>query len=376
MKQKIRSQEQPDITFFLARLGSGGIGKMRLHLIEALSKKGYRVDLVLGDLSGPYVKRLKNFAHVYPLPTSHPWLGVPWFARYLSRRRPRAVVCEKLRTNVVAHQAKRWSKGHCDVFASVHGVLSHKLDREGLSRRKAEKKYHLIARWYPQNKGFIAVSRGIAQDLYERFRIPLEKIHVVPNPVLTPRTFELADDPPEHPWFLQHEKPVFLSVGRLERQKGFPVLLEAFARVRSVQPSRLVILGEGSQRPLLEKMIRELDLGDAVLLPGFVDNPYPFMRHADAFVLASLWEGFGNVLVEAMAFGTPVVATDCPAGPREILEDGRLGPLVPVNDVQALADAMLHVLRVPPPREPLIRASRRYTADKAAEGYVKALGLD
>ncbi|MBC7357552.1 MAG: glycosyltransferase [Desulfacinum sp.] len=370
------SQDNPHICFFLARLGAGGIGKMRLHLTRALIRRGYRVDLVLGDLSGPYVGQLDKGVRVHPVHSSHGVLGIPLFASYLRRRRPRVVVCEKLRVNVVAHRARRLAGVSCRIYASVHGLLTHKLYQEGLDRRKVRKKERLIQRWYGENDGFLAVSKGIAVDLHENFQVPGDKIHVVHNPVVTREVMGLSRHEANHPWLKDKTAPVVLSAGRLDRQKGFDTLLEAFAGVVRNGNGRLIILGEGPQRPELELLIDRLGLRESVSMPGFVDNPYPFMRHADAFVLSSRWEGFGNVLVEAMAFGTPVVSTDCPVGPREILEGGRLGRLVPVDDVPAMTEAILETLRSKPSPEPLIRAAGRYTDEQAAQGYLKALGFE
>jgi glycosyltransferase involved in cell wall biosynthesis len=152
--------------------------------------------------------------------------------------------------------------------------------------------------------------------------------------------FEKSKRPFEHPWFRSGEPPVILGVGRLTGQKAFEVLIEAFAQVRKKQRARLIILGEGEQRSMVEALIKCLGLQADVELPGFVANPYPYMAHARLFVLSSRWEGLPTVLVEAMSLGTPVIATDCPSGPREILKNGLYGPLVQVDDPGALALAM------------------------------------
>ena len=374
-KEMAGEQKPPDVCFFMSRLGTGGIGKMRFNLAQELIRQGYKVEFVLGDSSGPYVSKVKSIAPVVDLHTSHGLLGVVPFAAYLLARRPKAIVCEKLRVNVVALRARRLVRAKSTIFASIHGVLSHKLYKQGLSDRKAKKKRLLIERWYRENDGFIAVSRGIKEDLVRRFGIPSEKVHVIYNPVVSPDIASLAESPPEHPWLLEKKLPVIIGVGRLAPEKGFDVLLRAFGEVLRSLKCRLLILGEGSERGRLEQLASHLGISQYVSMPGFVHNPYPYLKRADLFVLSSKWEGFGNVIVEAMACGTPVVATDCPVGPREILEGGRLGTLVPVGDHHALSQAILRSLNEPVSKDVLIHASRRYTVEEAARRYIDVLGL-
>jgi glycosyltransferase involved in cell wall biosynthesis len=165
---------------------------------------------------------------------------------------------------------------------------------------------------------------------------------------------------------------VVLGVGRLTAQKDFPSLIRAFAKVRAQKPCRLVILGEGELRGELEALVASLDLSADVALPGFTDNPFAWMRQSSLFVLSSAWEGFGNVLVEAMACGTPVVSTNCPSGPAEILENGRWGRLVPVGDVDALADAMLATLAETTHADVATRA-QDFGVEQAVAGYLGLL---
>jgi len=166
---------------------------------------------------------------------------------------------------------------------------------------------------------------------------------------------------------------VLLAVGRLVPQKDYPTLLRAFARVRSVEQVRLVILGEGRQRRSLERLVRRLGIADAVQLPGYVDNPYAYMAHAAAMVLSSAWEGIGNVLIEALACGCPVVSTDCPGGTAEVLGHGAYGKLVAVGDVDALAQAMAEILSETPDRERLRARAQEFSIDHIADSYLAVL---
>jgi glycosyltransferase involved in cell wall biosynthesis len=218
----------------------------------------------------------------------------------------------------------------------------------------------------------VAVSRGAAEDLASTSGMPRDRVEVVYNPVITPAVMALAGETPDHPWFGPGEPPVVLGVGRLTRQKAFGTLVRAFAEVRRRRPLRLIILGEGEDRPMLEALASELGVGDDVALPGFRENAMAYMARSALFVLSSAWEGLPTVLIEALAAGTRVVSTDCPSGPREILQEGRLGPLVPVGDVPALAAAMSGALDRPAGNVPP-DALRPFTRDAAVDHYLRLI---
>jgi glycosyltransferase involved in cell wall biosynthesis len=232
-------------------------------------------------------------------------------------------------------------------------------------------------RWlYPLVDQIIAVSQGVAEDIREITGLPPERITVIHNPVITARLLAMAREPVAHPWFNAAEPPVILGAGRLTRQKDFPTLIRAFARVQRHRPARLVILGEGRQRLALKTLAAELGVASEVDLPGFVVNPYAYMAKAAVFALSSTWEGSPNVLTEALALGTPAVATDCPSGPREILGEGRYGALVPVSDSASLAQAILATLDDPPDCTLLRQAVREYSLESSVLAYLQALGLE
>jgi glycosyltransferase involved in cell wall biosynthesis len=219
----------------------------------------------------------------------------------------------------------------------------------------------------------VAVSEGVADDLVSEVGLPRSAIRVIYNPVVTPELAARAEEPLVHPWLVPGSAPVLLAAGRLSAQKDFPTLLRAFARVRAARPARLIILGEGELRAQLEAQAVALGLGEDVQFPGFVENPYAYMRRAGVFVLSSAWEGFGIVLVEAMACGAPVVSTDCPVGPAEILEGGRYGPLVPIGDDGALAHAILSALDCPMDPERLRARAGDFALEKIGRQYLEVL---
>lgn len=202
----------------------------------------------------------------------------------------------------------------------------------------------LVRHFYRHADAIVPNSEGVLTDLMTVTGLPRSRFTKIYNPMVTPRLFELCRRSPEHPWFEHSGVPVVLAVGRLEEQKDYPTLLRAFAEVRRSRRVRLLIFGEGSERAGLEDLARRLAIEEDVGLPGFTSNPYAAMASAACFVLSSRWEGLPGVLVEALACGAPLVATDCPSGPREILENGRFGKLVSVGDVKGLAEAIGQVL--------------------------------
>lgn len=361
------------LAVLVASLAHGGIGKMRVHLINEFIRQGVDVDLLVAEADSPYMGRLDASVRVFNLGTSHAWTSVPGIARYLRRERPDAMLTQRIRVNVAALRARRLARSTVPVYVTLNTNLSAQLD--SMPAGKRARQLAKLCRYYPRNDGLIAVSRGVAEDAAALIGIDRGRIQSIANPVVTPALFEAARQDPGHAWFGGGEAPVVVSVGRLEPQKDFETLLRAFARLHGDCPARLIILGEGKQRDMLAGLAAELGIAGAVDMPGFVDNPHAYMARARLFVLSSRWEGSPNGLTEAVALGTPVVATSCPNGPSEILEDGRYGELVPVGDVEALAGAMQRTLDAPLSAEVLRRAGERYSAENSARHYLAAMGL-
>ena len=216
---------------------------------------------------------------------------------------------------------------------------------QGLPRRSWMRR-RVWGTLYPRAAAIVAPTQSVARETAQVSGLAERAIKVIPNPVLDSSFAYKASDPLDHPWFGEG-LPVVLGVGRLTRQKGFDSLIPAFDLVRHQTPAKLVILGDGEDRQALQGLVRRLKLDEVVDLPGYVQNPYAYMSRAAVFVLSSRWEGPGHVLIEALASGAPVVSTDCPFGPRDILLNGRAGLLVPVGDPGAMAAAILQVLQDP-----------------------------
>jgi glycosyltransferase involved in cell wall biosynthesis len=270
--------------------------------------------------------------------------------------------------NLVAMAAGRVPGVRTRTVISIHNNLGKEMEGpRGVRERTIP---WLLGRLHRWADAIVAVSEGVADDFARQTDIPRRRIDVIYNPVIMPGLLSSASAQPPHPWFENSNRPVILGVGRLTRQKNFPALVDAFALVKRNHAARLVILGEGPERPVIEARVRDLDLQDSVALPGFVDNPYACMSRARVLALSSDWEGLPTVLIESLAVGTPVVATDCPSGPREILQGGAFGSLVPTGDVPALASAIARALangRISPPMDAL----RPFTPDVVLDQYRK-----
>ncbi len=362
------------IAIFVSFSGQGGVERMITHLADGMVEVGFQVDLVLAKARGEHLAAIPSRVRVVRLGSRHTLTSLPALIRYLHRERPAALLAAKDRAIKVAVLARLFNRGAPRLVGRLGTTVSAALD--GRSRLKRWMWYGGMRLFYRGVDGIVAVSEGVADDVRNITGLPASHIRVVRNPVVTRRMREAAEEKPAHPWLAERELPVILGIGRLTRQKDFPTLLRAFARLQEKHPSRLIILGEGGERARLESMTGELGIDGKVALPGFVANPYAWIGRADLFVLSSAWEGSPNALTEALALGIPAVSTDCPSGPREILQGGRYGPLVPVGDVEALAAAMARTLTAPLPRETLQRAVEQYNVEASTRGYLRALGMD
>jgi glycosyltransferase involved in cell wall biosynthesis len=369
---------QPDICIFspLGRGGTsqhGGITPVVLNLATAFSEAGRRVELLTFAPQDPRTlfPSLAETVQVRNLGRGSRLRHLFRLAAYLRERRPAVLLSAGLRPNLIAAACKRLLRPPGRLFLSLHNSLSPGLGELGSIRRRL--RIRGMRATYPAADGLVCVSAGVEEDLRRYLDPPSGKLHVIYNPVLSPQQIGRGPAVPPHPWLESGQPPLILGAGRLTRQKDFPTLIRAFALVAAQLDCRLMILGEGQERSALEGLVAELGLSDRVALPGFVTDAMGYMGHARLFVLSSAWEGFGMVLVEAMAMGTPVVSTDCPSGPREILRDGELGPLVPVSHPEALASAMLQVLDAPPDPARLQQRAEDFTSDRAAERYLRLM---
>jgi glycosyltransferase involved in cell wall biosynthesis len=293
------------IALFLPSLIGGGAERVMVNLACGFTKLGFCVDIVLVKAQGTYLQDIPPEIRIVDLKAERTLYSLPKLVGYLLREKPEALLSALEQANVVALWAKKLAFSPVRVVVSVHSTLS-------VSSQKAFSWRGRLSPWwahffYPWAEAIVAVSQGVAEDLIACTGLPRREVHVIYNPIITPELFIKAEEPLDHPWFRLGEPPVVLGVGRLAEEKDFPTLIRAFALVKKERPVRLVILGEGEDRSKIESLVRKLGLEKEVALPGFVENPYKYMKRAAVFVLSSRWEGFGNVLVEAMTLGTPVV---------------------------------------------------------------------
>ncbi|MCU0834761.1 MAG: glycosyltransferase, partial [Chromatiaceae bacterium] len=330
------------------------VERMVMNLVRGFVELGRRVDLVVMRAEGPHLTGLPAEVRLVRLGVRHSLLAPPALARYLRQTRPSAFLAAKDRAGRAAVLARALAGTDTRIVLRLGTNLSTAMaSRPAIARWL---RYWPIRRLYPRVDQIVAVSQGVAEDTAQIARLPAKRIRVIRNPVITPELAMLAAAPCPHPWLEPGQPPVILGMGRLQRQKDFPTLL-----------------GEGGGRGGLEGLITGLGIGGDVDLPGFQANPYAYLARAALFVLSSAWEGSPNALAEALALGTPVVSTDCPSGPRELLDGGRFGPLVPVGEVAALAKAIAatldeHLLPVV-----LQAAVAEYSQGESARRYLEVL---
>lgn len=330
------------LAVLLHDLRGGGAERVSLNLVRGMVEAGREVDLVLVRAQGKYLDLIPPGARVVDLDKSNVFKAIPALARYLRRERPKAVLSGLTHMNVAVLIAKLLARGRTRVAVTEHNQISLKAAKaEGLRGRLI---YRLVPALYPFADDVIAVSNGVAADVETFSGLKSGTVRCVYNPVYDQSLSDAAAKPVDHPWLQPGQPPVLLAAGRLHEQKGFDVLLRALQIVLRTTSCRLIVMGEGELRPKLEALVAELGLTEHVSLIGFVENPYAMMSRAGAFVLSSRWEGLPTVLIEALACGAPVVSTDCPSGPDEILEGGRYGVLVPVENPEALAAGIVQAL--------------------------------
>lgn len=291
--------------------------------------------------------------------------------RYVREARPHAVLSFLNYPNAVLLLASRRLRGETRILVSVRNHMSAAAGANESNWVRSVPR--LMCRLFGRADAVVAPSHGVAADVAAITGLAPDRISVIYNPVFRPELAALAEAPVDHPWLAEGNEPVVLGVGKLKIQKDFPTLLRAFALVRKRRPARLIILGEGKGAADLVALAASLGIAGDVDFCGQVQNPFAFYRRAAVFVLSSRWEGLPNALIEAMACGCAVVSTDCPSGPREILEGGRYGALVPVGDAEAMAEAILAVLADPPAPAAATERARLFSLEVAVPRFEQVM---
>jgi glycosyltransferase involved in cell wall biosynthesis len=340
---------------------------MHINLAPALMAREIQITFLVHRIEGSLVDDVPPGVRLVSL-ECYRTLGALWpLVRFLKKERPDILLSNLGHTNIIALWAAALARVRTRVIVMQHSVLSSECSpRRGWQFRVLPFAYRLFLGWAD---GIVAVSEGVADDLSRLTGIKRNRITVISNPLISSDFSSRMEEPAAHPWLMDGGPPVILGVGRLIEPKDFAMLMSAFSIVTQTCDARLILLGEGPMRESLVAHAEKLGITDRVSLPGFQKNPLPFMRRAAVVVMSSWYEGFGNVLVEALACGTPVVSTNCPYGPAEILDNGRFGGLVPVGDKEAMAGAILDTVSTPPPSDSLRRRGHEFTVDRAAILY-------
>lgn len=356
---------------FLPSLDGGGAERVVLNVATALARRGHSVDLVLGRLTGAYLDQVTDELEVISLKCRKMIFGILPMSRYLRRRRPDVLMSTTEVANIVAVAAARCALGPPvrTVLRQEHTFSVMRSSAKGRQRLL----FPLLKQALRRADAVVAVSSGVAADLARHVLRADQRARPVPNPAFREQIVADAGLATMHPWLQDDASPVVLAAGRFDPIKGYPTLLAAFARVVRARRVRLIILGDGPERERLTALAGTLRIAEFVDMPGFQRNPYAYMARAQVFVLSSRSEGMPNVLIEAMACGTPVVSTDCPHGPREILADGKWGRLVPVGDPKAMAAAILRTLDEVPDRDSLVARARCFSLEPAVDAYERIL---
>lgn len=357
------------LALFLPSLHGGGAEKTMLNLAAGIAARGYKVDFVLVKAKGQYLDQFPGTVRLVDLKASRAIMCFPALIRYLRMEQPDCLL-SALHVNTIALIASMISNCSTRVIVSERTTVSHLVKNSSSLRLKLVP--ILIRSLYPLADRIVAVSKGVAEDLSNAIGISRNRIEVIYNPVVTPLLRKKARAYIKHPWFEENAPPVILSVGSLTPQKNFGLLISAFAYLRQTQKARLLILGEGEKRHELESQVKRLNLQQDIKMPGFVENPYPYMTRSAVFVLPSKREGLPGVIIEALYCGIPIVATDCPGGSSEILANGKYGKIVPVRGPKTMAHAIKSALNGETPH-PTHKSWKPYELETVVDQYLNTL---
>jgi glycosyltransferase involved in cell wall biosynthesis len=361
------------VALFVPSLHGGGAEQVMLTLANGFASRGLRVDLVLVKATGALLGEVSSSVRLFVLDAPKVIASLPHLVKYLRCEQPSVLLSTLNTANVVAVWASQFAATPTRTIVRQASRFSWDIQ---IAPQPRKAMLRSLVRWsYPRADVVVAVSSGVATDLARTAGVPRTRIRTLPSPLLRADVRRKAEAPLEHPWFDDPEVPVVLGVGRLSVVKGFTTLLHAFARARQQRPCRLVILGEGPERERLEALSRELGVESDVCLPGFSPNPFAYMARAGVFVLSSASEGSPGVLIQALACGAPVVATECDPAVRELLGDGELGETVAVGDSPNMARAIRTALDRPKRRAPDAVVAQ-FDEDRAVDGYLRLLTIE
>lgn len=364
-------------TFFIPYLTDGGVTRSTYNLARCFVAKGHQVEFLCVKLAGDMALSIQNQSeiNVTVLNARRALFALPRLKRHFERAKPDVVISAQHYANIISVWARMLSR-HKPKLIATERVHIHS-DLSQLPVWKMRVLNWLVRRFYKRADHIVVNSKSGARALRDFIDDRAGKVKTIYNCVDFENIRQLAQADLRHP-FLNKSAPLIVSVGRLERQKGFDILLQAFAKLRRRLKANLIIVGDGELTGELRALTAKLGLNDCVSLPGFDVNPYRYMKNADLFVCSSRYEGFGNVLPEAQACDTLVASTDCPVGPNEILMDGAAGLLAASADADSLERTIWDALNLPPDRAAaIIGVARdnlsRFGRDEICDSYTRLM---
>jgi len=335
------------IALFIADFSLGGAERVFATLARGINSRGHQVDLLIGNTNGAVnLDLVPKQVRVIDLKVKRTRNSLPLLIGYLKRHKPEVMLSTRIESCCFALLAKILSGVKTSIILREANTVSYDLKKYTFKKRLV---LGLFMRFlYPFADMTICVSNGVKKDLLKFLQLNENKLSVIYSPIITEDLVAEASQDCSHPWFKDHNIPIIIGMGRLTEQKRFDILIKAFAAVRKEKKARLLIIGDGEERNKLQSLIVNLGLQNDICLLGFDPNPFKFLSRATLFVLSSDWEGLPGALIQALACGCPVISTDCPSGPREILKGGKLGRLIPVGDVEKMASAIKETLQTLP----------------------------
>ncbi|MCG5493459.1 glycosyltransferase [Ectothiorhodospira variabilis] len=366
-------QQTPKIALFFATSGTSGVDRLVSNLLPEFADTHYTYHLLQIGGHGPrYLAEHPNIRHVR-IPANHKNTAVLPLAAYLWKNRPTHILSDHHRLNMTVLRACRMARASTRIHLRIGTSLSALSEQQPKRFKKLSRE---IARHYPRANALITPSEGVTQDLRGLIGTPNVSIETIPNPIVNKSLYVQAKAPVDHPWFIPGSPPLVVACGSLSPNKDFATLISAFSTARThIGNAHLVILGEGPERGRLLGLAKALGVEEHLWMPGFVENPYKYISKGRIFAHTSRREGLGAVIVEALALGVPVVATDCPTGPADTLQGGRLGELVQPGDAESFAQALIRSYNTPMDSDALKAGASRFAAHTSANSYLKAMGI-
>lgn len=358
------------ITFILPSLEFGGAEKMVINLANYFCKKNIKVDLILMQKNGIFLKTISNDIKIINLKSKRALYSIFPLIKYLKNNKPNFLISTLNHINIISLISILFSQVKTKIIIRSVNTFSENLKSLPKTKRIIQK--FLASILYRFADDIISNSEKSADNLAKTLKLNRKKIKTIYNPTITSEIYKKMEERISHPW-LNDKYITIIGVGRLQKVKNFINLIKAIKIINNKIDVKLIILGEGPERKNLENLVKQLNLEKSVDLLGFTENPYTFMYRANIFVLSSNSEGLPNVLIEAMACGTPVVSTNCPSGPSEILDGGKYGKLVPVNNPEALAKAIIETLENPIESNVLQERASFFSVEKSINEYLKII---